>query len=235
MIRRRAGPVVVAIVAALLAACVPRPIAPAEVESGSPAGFPNAYYQRLRTEGKPVFRVDPARSLVVLDVRRGGTFAQFGHDHVIASHSVSGNIAPEEGRADLYVPLRELVVDEADLRAEAGLGPPLDASDVEGTRHNMLDKVLDAGRYPYVLISVGNVGAADGPRQMPFSMTMHGTQRLVEASAQVERTVEAISVSGTVAIDQSSFGITPLSLLGGAIAVQDRVDIRFHIRAYATP
>ncbi len=182
-----------------------------------------------------MFRVDPARSLVVLEVRRGGTFAQFGHDHVIASHSISGSIATDEGRADLYIPLGELAVDEADLRAEAALGPPLDPSDIEGTRHNMLEKVLEAGRYPYALISVTNVGAADGARQLPFSMTVHGATRLVEASTRVEKSAAAISVSGTVAIYQSSFGITPFSILGGAIAVQDRVDIRFHIRAYAAP
>jgi hypothetical protein len=37
--------------------------------------------------------------------------------------------------------------------------------------------------------------------------------------------------TGTLAIEQSEFGITPFSILGGAIAVKDRVDIAFRIVA----
>ena len=235
MTGRGKGPAVVAIVAALLAACMPRATAPPEVQTGVPADFPGAYYQRLRVDGKTVFRVDPARSLVVLEVRRGGTFSQFGHDHIIASHNISGYIAADEGRADLYVPLGELVVDEPGLRAEAALGPQPDPADIEGTRHNMLEKVLDVGRYPYALIEVRNVGDEDGVRQLPVGMTVRGATQVVSASAKVERTPAEISVTGTVVIDQSSFGIAPFSILGGAIAVQDRVDIRFDLRAHPTP
>jgi hypothetical protein len=38
-------------------------------------------------------------------------------------------------------------------------------------------------------------------------------------------------VSGAFSINQSDFGIVPMSLLGGAIQVRDAVDIRFDIRA----
>jgi hypothetical protein len=44
-------------------------------------------------------------------------------------------------------------------------------------------------------------------------------------------TADEVFVEGTMAIDQSQFGIAPFSILGGAIAVQDRVDIAFRIRA----
>jgi len=32
-------------------------------------------------------------------------------------------------------------------------------------------------------------------------------------------------------LDQTAFGITPFSVLGGAVAVLDRLDVRFRIRA----
>ena len=51
-------------------------------------------------------------SRIVIEVRRGGTLAQLGHDHVVVSHDVAGYVAPAEGRADLYVRLDRLVVDE---------------------------------------------------------------------------------------------------------------------------
>ena len=58
------------------------------------------------------------------------------------------------GRADLYVPLDTLVVDEPALRAEAGFDTQPSAADIAGTRRNMLEKVLEADRYPFALIAV---------------------------------------------------------------------------------
>jgi len=42
-------------------------------------------------------------------------------------------------------------------------------------------------------------------------------------------------VSGRLSFDQTDFGITPYSLLGGAIAVRNAVDLRFRIRARRLP
>jgi hypothetical protein len=225
---RRLG--ILAVVAALLTACAPRIVTPPEPEKGAPAGFPEAYYRQLRTEGKSVFRVDPARSLVVIEVRRGGTFAQLGHDHVVASHDVTGAIAPDEGRADFYVPLDKLVVDEPALRARAGFDTQPDADDIAGTRRNMLTKVLDTQRYPFALIGVDGFGAGDGDRKIRVAMMLHGTTRIIDAVARMEKSSDALAVAGTLPIDQSAFGITPFSILNGAIAVQDRVNITFELR-----
>jgi hypothetical protein len=221
----------VAFVVALLAACASQVAVPPETEDHGPADFPNAYYQRLAAQGKPVFRVEPGRSLVVIEVRRGGSLAQFGHDHVIASHDVAGYIAPDEGRADLYVPLDALVVDEPMLRAEAGFDTQPTPADIVGTRSNMLEKVLETARYPYVLIAVNENMAADGARQLKVAVALHGTPQFVEATTQSVTTQEEVFVQGTMAMDQSKFGIAPFSVLGGAIAVQDRVNITFRIRA----
>ncbi len=224
------GKAAIAALVALLAACAPRIVTPPEPERGAAAGFPEAYYRQLRTEGKPVFRVDPSRSLVVIEVRRGGSFAQLGHDHVVASHDVAGAIAPDEGRADFYVPLDNLVVDEPALRTRAGFDTQPDADDIAGTRHNMLTKVLDTQQYPFALISVNGFGAGAGDRQIRAAMTLHGNTRSVGAIARMEKTADEVAVTGTLAIDQTAFGITPFSILNGAVAVQDRVNITFELR-----
>src|SRR5690349_17098835 len=102
----------------LLAACAPqvREVAP---PPGMPAEFPRAFYEQEAAQGRAVLRVDPAASLVVLTVRRGGSLARLGHDHVVASHTVQGYVAPGAKRADLYVTLADLAVDEPALRTEA--------------------------------------------------------------------------------------------------------------------
>lgn len=226
----RLGPV--AAFAALLVACAPSSKAPPGLTEGAPTDFPHAHYRQLQAQGKPVFGVDAARSQVVIEVRRGGALARLGHDHVVASHAVAGNIAPDEGRADFYVRLDALMVDEPDLRARAGFDTQPDADDIAGTRRNMLQKVLQTDQYPYAVIRVSEVGTGGMAVPVRVVMTLHGVTRAVETIARWDRSAEDFSVSGTFAIDQTEFGMTPLSVLGGAITVQDRVNIAFLIHAH---
>src|SRR5712691_3606704 len=139
--------------ALMLGACAP-PVRERGPAAGPPADFPGAHYLEALAQGKPVFRVDSRESFVAIEVRRGGSLARLGHDHVVASHEVGGYVAPDEGRADLYFQLDRLEVDEAALRAEAGFDTQPTQSDIEGTRANMLVRVLEADRFPFALIRV---------------------------------------------------------------------------------
>jgi hypothetical protein len=218
---RRAFPLVLV----LLAACAPqvRETAP---PPAMPPDFPRAFYEEEAARGRAVLRVDPAASLVVLTVRRGGSLARLGHDHVVASHTMQGYVAPGAARADLYIALDDLTVDEPALRAEAGLDTQPSASDIEGTRANMRDKVLETGRYPFALVRATSTGD-----KLKVEITLHGTTRSFEVPAKVEKQRDGLAVQGALAIKQSDFGITPFSILGGAVAVQDRIELRFRVLA----
>src|SRR2546427_12431480 len=109
-----------ALLSTVLAGCAPFLREPAPAPAGPPADFPEGYYREALAQGKPVFRVDSRESLVVIEVRRSGSLARLGHDHVVASHEVGGYVVPDEGRADLYVALARLAMDEPRLRAGAG-------------------------------------------------------------------------------------------------------------------
>jgi len=231
MTDRRITVAIVAVFFALLAGCASQVAVAPDMGKREPVEFPGSYYQGLLALGKTVFRVDPTRSIVVIEVRRGGSLAHLGHDHVVASHDVAGRIALQEGRADLWVPLNALVVDEPALRAEAGFQTQPSADDIAGTRSNMLGRVLETDRYPYALIAVSDLGSGGRPMRLRVDITLHGITRSVETAAQFEKTEEELSVSGAIAIDQSEFGIVPLSVLGGAITVQDRLNMSYRIRA----
>jgi polyisoprenoid-binding protein YceI len=219
--------------AAILAGCaqllrVEAPLAP-------PPEFPDVYYQQALKAGKPVYRIDPAKSLVVIEVRRGGSLARLGHDHVIASHELTGYVAPGEGRADMYVALARLVVDEPELRKEAGFDTQPTESDIEGTRSNMLNHVLEAEQFPFALIGVAGAGAKEKKTTLAVAITLHGRTHTLQVPAEIEADEKNVSVSGKLAFNQSDFGITPYSLLGGAIAVKDGLALRFSIRAQRMP
>ncbi|HEV2218949.1 MAG TPA: YceI family protein [Casimicrobiaceae bacterium] len=233
--------VVVSLIAlALLVACVqqpalpPRASPPAPPAAGvagtevPPPSFPLAFYRDAARRGEPVFEVDPARSLVVVEVRRAGSLARLGHDHVIASHDLRGYVAPDAGRADLYVRLDRLTVDEPQLRAQAGFDTQPSAEDIAGTRRNMLESVLHADRHPWALIAVMDTADSSRPH---VAITLNGVTRRIPVLATITSDAGAYDVTGALSVDQTDFGILPFSILGGALTVANRLDIRLEIHA----
>jgi hypothetical protein len=230
----RAGLVGAVVLAGCLSACAPPVSGPAGNEGRRPAGFPDAYYLEGARRGQPVYEVDPATSRVVIEVRRGGALAQLGHDHVVVSHDVVGYVVPVEGRADLYLRLDRLVVDEPRERAEAHFDgqPPDDA--IAGTRENMLRK-LATDMHPYAVIGVRGVGKDATGAWLNATIAVNGIDREMRIPVQVSIAPEEVSVAGDVTLAQTSFGIVPYSILAGALQVQDPVAIRFRIRARRMP
>jgi hypothetical protein len=221
-------------VGVVLAACavqVPRPL---EGEAQQPAGFPEAFYQPSAPAGRVVFAIDPALSLLVIEVRRGGSLAQLGHDHAIASHNIRGYVAPVEGRADLFIRLDELVVDEPALRVQAGFDTQPTEAAIAGTRENMLAQ-LQAVEQPFAVISVAGVESDAAGTWLQASIALRGATRALRIPVQIDESPDRLTVSGKVSLEQSSFGIAPMSILGGALVVQDRVDVRFQIQARRVP
>ena len=223
--------VAAALISTMLAGCAPLLRGPAPAPAAPPTDFPEGYYREALAQGKPVFRVDSRESLVVIEVRRSGSLARLGHDHVVASHEVGGYVAPDEGRADLVVALARLAVDEPALRAEAGFDTQPTESDIEGTRANMLEKVLEAEKFPFALIGVSGANTGRGDVTLNVAITLHGGTRTLQVPAEIEADAEKMSVTGRFSFEQTDFGITPYSLLGGVLAVQNRVDLRFRIIA----
>lgn len=216
----------------LLAACALAILAGGCAQAPPPPTSPQAamdesfYHQALRQK-REVFAIDPAASLIAITVRKGGAFARFGHDHVVASHGVTGFVSLAAGRADFQFRADELTVDEAPLRREAGFDADLDANAIAGTRTNMLKKVLEAERYPLVILRALR---GDGDA-LTLSITLHGVTRTVSVPALIEHEGGSVTARGAFQIKQTDFGITPMSLLGGALAVQDTLDLRFKLVA----
>lgn len=229
---RRTRIVCIALTGVTLAACVVQP--PSPPLSLAPAEFPAPFYHQAAQAGAAVFAIDAELSRVIIEVHRGGALARLGHDHVLASHEVRGYVAPEAGRADLYIRLDQLVVDEPELRAQAGFDTQPDDAAIAGTRTNML-RLLHVEEHPYAVIGVERLDAAAANSRLRASITVNGVARVLDIPAQIEADTEQLTVRGSVALEQSQFGVIPASILGGAILVQDRIDVRFEIHARRGP
>ena len=230
---------VAALLIGLLTGCaVPQP-APSLPAGEAPSEFPEAYYRQAAAQGMPVLRIDPAKSLVAIEVYRSGSLARLGHEHVVASHDVRGFVAPRANRADLYVRLDQLVIDEPELRKQAGFDTRPTDDDIAGTRRNMLTS-LDAESFPYALIHL--TGGAEPVTQgggfankvdkiLDVTIKLHGVEHTVRTPVTLEMSGGSLAASGRIALKQTDFGVTPLSVLGGAIQVKDEVSVRFDVRA----
>lgn len=223
--------------AALLVACAPLPVVPTPVEAGVPPGFPDSYYRNAARSGNAIFAIDPAASLVTIVVHRGGTLVRLGHDHVVAIRDAHGLVDKTAERADLYARLDRMTVDEPRLRRELHFDTQPSAADIEGTRTNMLERVLHGEQHPFVAVAVRRVaGAPSGSTAnsaagMHVSITLNGVTRVVPLDMTVTARGDVLEVSGSFSIDQSDFGLRPMSLFGGAITVEDRLGLRFDVRA----
>jgi hypothetical protein len=122
-------------------------------------------------------------------------------------------------------------VDEPALRAKAGFDTQPSASDIAGTRSNMLEKVLQAEQFPYAFIRVRDLDTSVPNVTINVAITLHGITRTIPASASIDIAADSITVTGRFAFAQTDFGIKPFSLFGGALAVRDGVDLRFRIQA----
>ncbi len=229
--------IIVLAAAALLTVtgCVTRP-EPPPVAAGAPAIFPDALYRDAAARGEPVAVIDPDRSRVRILVYRDGALARLGHDHAVTSGPIRGYLwwrgDDGAGRADLYLILSELIVDAPEARAAAGLPDGPTAADIDGTRRNMLAS-LEADRYPQVWLQVSmppaDTGELSSARDAEVDLTWHGTKRRLAVPARIVADGDAWRVTGTFTLRQSDFGITPFSVLGGALAVRDELDLSFDL------
>ncbi|HEV7815658.1 MAG TPA: YceI family protein [Janthinobacterium sp.] len=219
--------------AALLGACAPVAVTPpALAPPATGADAREAWYRDAEAGGAPILRLDPQRSLITVIVHRGGALARLGHDHAVASRTVEGFVAPEQGRADFHFRLDQMTVDEAGLRQEAGFDTQPSEAAIAGTRTNMLTRVLDAERFPLVLVHAERA-AAEGP--LSVTITLHGVARTLQIPVRIDTLQGRMSVSGAVSLKQSDFGIVPFSVMAGALAVEDRMDLRFTLVATPRP
>ena len=207
----------------LLAACS-QPLAP--LPAPTPAASQEAY-RAAAASGAAVYKVDPDASLIAVTVRRAGLMARLGHDHIVASHTLTGYAAPGLGRADVSFRVDQLTVDEPQLLREAGIDTQRSAEAVEGTRKNMLGPVLDAQRYPVVALHAER--SADD--RLRVAVTLHGVTRSLDLPAAVKVDAAQVTASGTAHLKQTDFGITPFSVGGGLLAVDDGLDVRYRIVA----
>jgi polyisoprenoid-binding protein YceI len=164
--------------------------------------------------------------------------ARLGHNHVIASHQLTGSVYltddASQTRFDIGFPVSELTVDEPALREQAGpdFPPGVPQSAREGTHTNLLSEaLLDGARYPTIRLRATDVIEAANGYDMGVEISIKDQVRTVRVPVTVERKEGVIVANGEFPIRQSELGLKPFSIAMGALVVLDDMTVRFSVMA----
>jgi hypothetical protein len=239
------------VLAACIAPKVRHPVPQGPGESAPPPSSP--------LPGR-AFRIDENQSELRILVYRAGPLARLGHNHVMVNRAIRGTVglAEEPGASvfSLTIPAASFVVDDAQARREEGPDFPGEiAEDAKmGTLHNMLSAaVLDADEFPSITINSiavaagargasGEPGATTGavaPDTAVLSATVAisvaGHESRLEVPFALQTDASRLSATGSMELRQSTIGLTPYSLMLGALQVQDVMTIKFKFVAVPSP
>jgi hypothetical protein len=183
--------------------------------------------------------LDPAQSRLRVFVFRGGRAANLGHNHVLLAEGLSGALIWPDATAAQERRWAEVKL-EASFRLDAlRMDPPaerealgaafaskLDEAATQATRANML-RSLEADAHPTVRLQVSRL-VGEGPmRAAELTIDLHGQQRRQWVAVRLAG--PPWRATGQAVLRQSDFGISPFSVLGGLLAVQDELVVEFDL------
>ena len=186
------------------------------------------------------YRVDPAQSELRVLVYRAGIMASLGHNHVIVNRALSGWVTvagpPSAAAFALSVPAADFVVDDPEARRAEGadFSEPVSDDAKSGTAHNMLGPaVLDAAAHPAVTVRSLTVAETRGGLEATVAIEAAGHESQLAVPFTLDRSSGRLSATGTLSVRQTALGLTPLSILLGALRVEDAIGLKFKLIATA--
>jgi polyisoprenoid-binding protein YceI len=206
------------------------PAATAATAVASPAPVPGT--------GVRTWRIDPAKSSIVIQVFKDGVAARFAHDHVVAARQFAGTVSgdpadPTTARVEVTAQTASFVNDEPALRQQFNL--PLEVSDSDRATIDKSmkgDEVLDVARFPTVSFRSTSVDrAADGALTLRGKLTLHGVTRAVSMPLSVKTDGGVIDGRASFRLKTSDYDMPPYSAMLGAVKCKDEIVLHLHLVA----
>jgi polyisoprenoid-binding protein YceI len=187
--------------------------------------------QTARADPQP-YAIDEARSRIVVHVGKTGLLGFAGHEHEIL-----GTVS----HAALVVDPAHVEASSVDLDFAAGklrvVGSGEPAKDLPKIQQAMLGPdCLDVDRFPVIRFVSKAISARPPSRggldvTVRGTLTLRGVSREIDVPVHVELRDALLSAKGTVALKQTTFGITPVSV-AGVVKVKDELQIEFWLVAH---
>jgi polyisoprenoid-binding protein YceI len=178
-----------------------------------------------------VYRVESSRSSVVINVGKSGLMSFAGHEHVVRTSQVEGEVLAVA--EDLARSTVRLSFAAAALKVQEQGEPAGDAPKVEAAM--LGPKVLDVARFPTIQFASTSVsGRPSGPGtydlEVAGDLTLHGVTRRVTLPLRVVLQGESLTATGRLSVRQTDYGISPVSV-AGVVKVKDALAIDYQLAA----
>lgn len=187
------------------------------------------------------YKVDPAKSQLVVQVFKEGVASSLAHDHVVQATQISGTIEYDPASvttSSIQVEAKSasLQADAPALRKQFGLTSELGQDDRKQVEANMKgEDQLNVAKYPTISFkSTGiTVGTTPGDVLVKGNLTLRGVTKAVSFPAKVKMDGANFVGEGKLKIKQNDFGYEPYSALMGAIRNQNEVVL--NLKVVGTP
>ncbi len=197
------------------------PAAPAEAEKAAPAESWKIVASHLEVR-----------------VYRDGAMQKLGHNHLITSDALEGEIQLRNPLTqtgfDIRLPLESLVVDDTGARTAAGgdFAAPVPPKDTEATRRNMLgDKLLDAARQDAIRLTADEITGEPGSYQARVRVSLKGEEHVVAAPLTVTIEGNSLKAHAGFHLTHAQIGLVPFTVALGALKVRDDFEVELRLEA----
>ena len=167
--------------------------------------------------------IDTEKSIMTVHVFKAGLFSAFGHEHEVR--------APiQQGSFNEATPSVELAVDARKLRV---VDKEISEKDRAQVQQDMLGpKVLESEKFPEIRFRSTNVERlGEGKWLVTGDLTLHGQTQSVKVNVEGQNG----HYNGTAELKQKDFGITPITVGGGAVKVKNELKVDFDIVGAGAP
>jgi polyisoprenoid-binding protein YceI len=161
--------------------------------------------------------IDPQKSSITVRVFKAGVFSAFGHEHEISAPIQRGSFTENPASVELTVDARRMRVMDKGISEK-------DRAEIQQTM--LGPKVLDTEKFPEIRFrSTGIERLGEGRWTVLGDLTIHGETRPVKVR------VEGANghYRGTAELKQKEFGITPVTVGGGAVKVKNELRVEVDI------
>jgi polyisoprenoid-binding protein YceI len=182
------------------------------------------------------YKVDPARSTLLLRIWKEGAASVFAHDHVARATRFTGTVRYDPAKPDASSVVVEaesasLVMDEPNYRRRFDLPPIKEVNRREIQKTMQGAKQLDTATYPAISFRSHRVdGVGPGQLRITGELSLHGKSHEVTFPATVERRGAYLHAKASFRFRQTDFGITPYSF-GSAVRNGDEVEMQVELLA----
>ena len=156
------------------------------------------------------------RSLITVHVQKAGLFSGLGHNHTVTAPIAQATLDEKNPRAEIMVLTKQMKVVDTEVSDS-------DRAKIQSTM--LGPEVLDAQKYPEIRFKSSRI-----EQTSPQHYRVAGTLPLHGVSKEIIFEVSGGDhYHGKARLNQTDFGMKPVSVAGGTIKVKDQLELEFDL------